>query len=102
MAVVYVFVLQYRGQNNIHLGPDVLLRQGAVAMSKTFINLREVCSRFKLPPGEYVLVPSTFEPHRNGSFILRVFAEKHATAGYAYRTCEVISSDEHLTEQHLS
>uniref|UniRef100_A0A8B9KWQ6 Calpain-2 catalytic subunit-like n=1 Tax=Astyanax mexicanus TaxID=7994 RepID=A0A8B9KWQ6_ASTMX len=69
-------------QNNIHLGPDVLLRQRAIAMSDTFINLREVCSRFKLPPGEYVIIPSTFEPHRKGNFILRVFTEKHAEAGY--------------------
>lgn len=82
MALLYAFVLQYKGENNIHLGPDVLLRQGAVAMSNTFTNMREVCCRFKLPPGEYVIIPSTFEPHRKGSFILRVFAEKHATAGY--------------------
>uniref|UniRef100_A0A8C8JRI4 Calpain 8 n=1 Tax=Oncorhynchus tshawytscha TaxID=74940 RepID=A0A8C8JRI4_ONCTS len=56
----------------------VLLRQKSVAMSNTFINLREICDRFKLPPGEYVIIPSTFEPHKKGSFLLRVFAEKHA------------------------
>uniref|UniRef100_A0A4W6BUM8 Calpain 8 n=1 Tax=Lates calcarifer TaxID=8187 RepID=A0A4W6BUM8_LATCA len=65
-------------QSNVHLGPDVLLRQRAVAMSSTFINMREVCDRFKLPPGEYVIIPSTFHPHKNGSFILRVFSEKQA------------------------
>uniref|UniRef100_A0A674DQZ3 Calpain 8 n=1 Tax=Salmo trutta TaxID=8032 RepID=A0A674DQZ3_SALTR len=66
-----------RGRTNIHLGPDVLLRQKSVAMSSTFINLREICDRFKLPPGEYVIIPSTFEPHKKGSFLLRVFSEKH-------------------------
>ncbi|KAM9344836.1 calpain-2 catalytic subunit-like [Symphorus nematophorus] len=70
--------LQYKGRSNIHMGPDVLLRQRAVAMSSTFINMREVCSRFKLPPGEYAIVPSTFQPHKNASFILRVFSEKQA------------------------
>ncbi|KAL6461893.1 hypothetical protein MHYP_G00300380 [Metynnis hypsauchen] len=77
---IYKVPDEYKGDNNVHLGPDVLLRQRAIAMSDTFINLREVCGRFKLPPGEYVIIPSTFEPHRKGSFILRVFAEKQATA----------------------
>uniref|UniRef100_A0A3Q0RLA6 Uncharacterized protein n=1 Tax=Amphilophus citrinellus TaxID=61819 RepID=A0A3Q0RLA6_AMPCI len=63
---------------NVRLGPDVLLRQKAVAMSSTFINTRELCDRFKLPPGEYVIIPSTFYPHKNGNFILRVFTEKEA------------------------
>uniref|UniRef100_A0A673ABF6 Calpain 8 n=1 Tax=Sphaeramia orbicularis TaxID=375764 RepID=A0A673ABF6_9TELE len=69
-------IYQYAGRSNVHLGPDVLLRTTSVARSPTFINLREVCGRFKLPPGEYVIIPSTFEPHRKGSFILRVFTEK--------------------------
>ncbi|XP_052447129.1 calpain-2 catalytic subunit-like [Carassius gibelio] len=71
---------EFRGRNNITLGPDVLLRQRSIAGSNTFINLREVSERFKLPPGEYVIIPSTFEPHRKGSFILRVFTEKEAPA----------------------
>uniref|UniRef100_A0A4W6DMH2 Calpain 2, (m/II) large subunit, like n=1 Tax=Lates calcarifer TaxID=8187 RepID=A0A4W6DMH2_LATCA len=69
---------KYKGRSNIHLGPDVLLRTTAVDRSQTFINLREVCERFKLPPGDYAIIPSTFEPHRKGSFILRVFTEKEA------------------------
>ncbi|KAJ8246193.1 hypothetical protein GJAV_G00264730 [Gymnothorax javanicus] len=73
-------IYEYKGRPNVHLGPDVLLRQRAVAMSSTFINMREVCDRFKLPPGEYAIIPSTFEPHRKGSFILRVFFEKQAVA----------------------
>uniref|UniRef100_A0A673BEG6 calpain-2 n=1 Tax=Sphaeramia orbicularis TaxID=375764 RepID=A0A673BEG6_9TELE len=75
---IYKVPDQYKGRSNVHLGPDVLLRQRAVAMSSTFINTREVCDRFTLPPGEYVIIPSTFHPHKNASFVLRVFSEKQA------------------------
>uniref|UniRef100_A0A8C7V9Z3 Calpain 8 n=1 Tax=Oncorhynchus mykiss TaxID=8022 RepID=A0A8C7V9Z3_ONCMY len=83
---IYQVPDEYKGRTNIHLGPDVLLRQKSVAMSNTFINLREICDRFKLPPGEYVIIPSTFEPHKKGSFLLRVFAEKHAATRWCLLT----------------
>nr|CAD7433093.1 unnamed protein product [Timema monikensis] len=44
----------------------------SVARSPSFINLREVSCRFKLPPGVYCIVPSTFEANEEGEFILRV------------------------------
>lgn len=50
----------------------------SVARSPTFINLREVCSRFSLAPGSYVIVPTTFEPNEEGDFIIRVFTESGA------------------------
>uniref|UniRef100_A0A3Q3Q5C1 Calpain 8 n=1 Tax=Monopterus albus TaxID=43700 RepID=A0A3Q3Q5C1_MONAL len=70
-------IYKYKGRNNVRLGPDVLLRQNHVALS-SFTNTREVCERFTLPPGEYVIIPSSFEPHKNGNFVLRVFSEKQA------------------------
>uniref|UniRef100_A0A674CT75 Calpain-2 catalytic subunit-like n=1 Tax=Salmo trutta TaxID=8032 RepID=A0A674CT75_SALTR len=82
LSAIGFAIYAYKGQSNIHLGPDVLLRQKHVAMSSTFINTREVCDRFCLPPGEYVIIPSTFQPHKNGSFILRVFSEKHVATRY--------------------
>ncbi|KAM4695301.1 calpain-9 [Discoglossus pictus] len=48
------------------------------ARSKTYINVREISQRFKLPPGEYMLVPTTFEPHQEADFCLRIFSEKKA------------------------
>lgn len=67
---------QFHGQRDVHLDKNFFLRHAQTARSETFINLREVCSRFKLPPGEYLIVPSTFEPNLNGDFCIRVFSEK--------------------------
>ncbi|XP_058806409.1 calpain-A-like isoform X1 [Phymastichus coffea] len=47
----------------------------SVARSPSFINLREVSCRFKLPPGIYCIVPSTFDPNEEGEFLLRIFSE---------------------------
>ncbi|XP_077522324.1 calpain-B-like isoform X10 [Amblyomma americanum] len=48
----------------------------SAARSHTFINSREVTTRFNLPPGTYCVVPSTFEPNQTGEFLLRIFTEK--------------------------
>uniref|UniRef100_A0A915JAE4 Peptidase C2 calpain domain-containing protein n=1 Tax=Romanomermis culicivorax TaxID=13658 RepID=A0A915JAE4_ROMCU len=45
-----------------------------VARSNSFINLREVSGRFRLQPGRYIVVPSTFNPNEESQFLLRVFA----------------------------
>ncbi|KAM9195566.1 calpain-2 catalytic subunit [Mergus octosetaceus] len=69
---------KFSGQTNIHLSKNFFLTNKAREKSNTFINLREVLNRFKLPAGEYIIVPSTFEPNKNGDFCLRVFSEKNA------------------------
>ncbi|XP_029904521.1 calpain-2 catalytic subunit-like isoform X3 [Myripristis murdjan] len=66
------------GQRNLHLHKNFFLRNASSARSETFINLREVCSRFTLPPGEYLVLPSTFEPNKDGDFCVRIFSEKQA------------------------
>lgn len=46
------------------------------AKSPSFINLREICGRHKLTPGTYAIIPSTFEPHNKGEYLMRIFTEK--------------------------
>ncbi|XP_018590730.1 calpain-3-like isoform X4 [Scleropages formosus] len=62
--------------NKQHMQKDFFLYNASKARCKSYINLREVTQRFRLPPGEYIIVPSTYEPHQEGEFILRVFSEK--------------------------
>ncbi|XP_026505290.1 calpain-9 isoform X2 [Terrapene carolina triunguis] len=61
-----------------HLNKDFFRYHPSKARSKTYINLREVSDRVKLPPGDYIIVPTTFEPHQEADFCLRIFSEKKA------------------------
>ncbi|KAM3863036.1 calpain-2 catalytic subunit-like [Diretmus argenteus] len=75
---IYEVPEQYCGRKQVHLKKDFFLYNRSAARSETFINMREVCNHFCLPPGEYLLVPSTFEPNKTGDFYVRVFSEKQA------------------------
>ena len=41
-----------------------------------FSNSREVTKRLLLDPGNYVIVPCTFQPQEESAFVLRIFTEK--------------------------
>lgn len=43
----------------------------------------QVSCRFKLPPGNYLIIPSTFEPNEEGEFLIRVFSEHKNFMEYA-------------------
>lgn len=50
------------------------------AADSIFINMREVVNRFQLKTGRYVVIPSTYDPHVAGNFMLRIFSEKFSNA----------------------
>uniref|UniRef100_A0A8C1E584 Calpain 1, (mu/I) large subunit a n=1 Tax=Cyprinus carpio carpio TaxID=630221 RepID=A0A8C1E584_CYPCA len=77
MHTIGFAIYEYAGCQNVHLKKDFFLKHSSSARSETFINLREVSTRLRLPPGEYIIVPSTFEASKEADFVLRVFTEKH-------------------------
>ncbi|CDQ70916.1 unnamed protein product [Oncorhynchus mykiss] len=72
------FALYEAPADEDHLGKDFFRYNGSKARSKTYVNVREISERFTLPPGNYLLVPTTFQPHDEADFIIRIFSEKAA------------------------
>lgn len=58
--------------------------QNAVFLSSgSFINTRQVVKRFALPPGDYVVVPCTYEVDKEADYYIRFFFEKGNVSEYA-------------------
>ncbi len=82
LSVVSGFALYYLRDPSVPrpLDTDFFRFTRSAGRSKAFINLREVSVRFRLPPGTYCILPSTFKPNEEGDFMLRIFTEKPNTA----------------------
>ncbi|XP_022240877.1 calpain-B-like isoform X3 [Limulus polyphemus] len=76
------------------LAKDFFKYNASVAKSPSFINLREVNARFKLSPGTYCIIPSTFDPGEEGDFILRVFTEKENKMSEYDEKIELLKPDD--------
>ncbi|EGT56151.1 CBN-CLP-7 protein [Caenorhabditis brenneri] len=87
-AVLQKYRREMRSKNldNLPIGFSVYRSEGGggalqdtvgkkpIARTKVFINMREVTVRFRVPPGQYIIVPCTFDAHDDASFLLRVFS----------------------------
>ena len=41
----------------------------------SYINSREVTKRFRVAPGNYLIIPSCYDANVNGEFLLRIYTE---------------------------
>ncbi|XP_062303923.1 calpain-2 catalytic subunit-like isoform X1 [Osmerus eperlanus] len=98
---IYEVPAQFHGQREVHLDKNYFLTHAQKARSETFINLREVSTRFKLPPGEYLIVPSTYDPHLNGDFCIRVFSEKQTETVPCDDPVEAVLDDDVVSDAEV-
>ncbi|EDO40193.1 predicted protein [Nematostella vectensis] len=88
-----IYKLEEEKDKQGNLDMEFFQYHASTARSPVFINSREVVGRYALPPGEYVVIPTTFNPNEEGNFVLRMYSEK------AHKTCEVDEKTE-FAPQH--
>ncbi|XP_063793935.1 calpain-1 catalytic subunit-like isoform X2 [Pseudophryne corroboree] len=73
---------------------------GLIPMILTpYVAKRDVTARYELPPGQYLIIPTTYMPHEESSFTLRVFTETENTLTEI--DCEVKARGEVFQESEL-
>uniref|UniRef100_A0A4W3JJ87 Peptidase C2 calpain domain-containing protein n=1 Tax=Callorhinchus milii TaxID=7868 RepID=A0A4W3JJ87_CALMI len=54
---------------------DHFVRHAEKSDSGPYVAQRSITLRSKLPPGHYMIIPSTFAPNTDGAFMLRIFTD---------------------------
>ncbi|KAM3930842.1 calpain-8-like [Leptodactylus fuscus] len=68
----------YKTPSNVPLGKDFFDTTKKIASTDFYRNHREMSKRFQLPVGNYVIIPTTYNPSEEAEFCIRVFTEKKA------------------------
>ncbi|KAG8443816.1 hypothetical protein GDO86_009124, partial [Hymenochirus boettgeri] len=68
----------FRSCTLVNLGKDFFLNAKYAVRTETYKKSRETSCRYKLPLGEYLIVPHTYYPCEEADFCLRVYSEKKA------------------------
>ncbi|XP_033486831.2 calpain-9 [Epinephelus lanceolatus] len=87
--------------NTTYLSPEDLSMLQPVLCTSQYSSRREVVLRGSLPPGHYIIIPSTCKANQQGAFLLRVLTEPGNTAIPASKPSpHDISSGKELTYPH--
>ena len=78
LNIYLLSVLQYQAQRG-KFPASFFNTHAPIAQTKSYMNAREVMEFLMLKPGEYLIVPSTFNANETASFILTILskAETH-------------------------
>ena len=68
-------------QSETKLDRDFFDKNQPAADVTLFRETFETTKRFKLRPGSYAVIPTTFDPNKEGEFLLRIFSEKKEAIG---------------------
>nr|XP_046245939.1 calpain-3 [Scatophagus argus] len=85
---------------NAHLSSEDLRLLRPVLCSPHYSSRREVVLRGSLPPGRYVIIPSTAEANQQGEFLLRVLTERGNTATPAHTAAQDVPSAAEVSFPH--
>jgi hypothetical protein len=66
--------------------------------SGSYINAREVTKRFRLVPGNYVIIPSTYDSDISCEFIIRIFTEHKCEASDLNEHKDALDEEESFFE----
>uniref|UniRef100_A0A3Q0QXD0 Zgc:136872 n=1 Tax=Amphilophus citrinellus TaxID=61819 RepID=A0A3Q0QXD0_AMPCI len=67
----------YKAQRE-RFSQDFFIGKAPVAQTETYLNAREVMEFLMLKPGEYLIVPATFNPNETASFLLTIHSKAEA------------------------